>query len=51
MKSKNNKADWTYIRIRQDTVYKLKLLKLKLEQALYDETLNYLLNKENLKIK
>jgi hypothetical protein len=47
----NKKEDWTYIRVKKSTIQKLKILKAKLSHIMYDDTLIYLLSKENLEFK
>lgn len=49
--TKINKDKWTYIRILKTTASKLKLLKIKRNDLIYDLTLNYLLSKEKLEFK
>lgn len=44
-KQLKDEGNWTYIRIKKETVNKLKQKKLDFDVNLYDEVLNLLLNK------
>jgi len=52
-KTKNEKKkqeeDWAPLRIRKATHKKLKILKAQRDDLIFDDTLQYLLSKENLK--
>jgi hypothetical protein len=49
MKTIPKRSDtWTYIRIRQETATAIKVLKARRRDVMFDETLQYLLNREKL---